>query len=606
MGLNGYELVLESDGTLVDDDDILPMVKDETLILLEGGQSWIDREHALLLSFKTVTKPIQQSIQQNANPISSTNEMVCKTEIIIPDIEDIKEMVEIPEESANELLNSINFLEESQLNSNSYVDDSMNLLDIPSTSNEYAYASENILWTNFEIPWSQMSYSLIKDCENGNQLKRSFTTIIQIVVNSMRDVTKKIGTKPFRIVARKLMQKYPKMFRDKDDEGNIIGYGESSLHFKLVDRNNYLNRLHKRGSKCLDSILGSENKLDALPCSPKMCKQSSTSITKSERNAVDPTLKDPTMETMNSCDYYDPRFKDFEWEHFVVPWHAIPIFIIQECDSGTISKRSILAIVHIVVDALRELSNVVPSRALKIATRQIIDEYPILFQSTDEDGIVLDDGFTSLYMRMQDRNHYLNRTTSKKNHENSEYFNQISNIEIPSSDTIENNQSTLPDSVEKKNYIIEETPNNEQLFSFFESTYVEQRNYIEKKIGKSVAEIKRDWPILFDLNAIYWHFNKLTRSNIHCLESQIESKYDKIIKFAETNEKLHDLTGSIVERLDERFFKVIHIISLYFGEDLNNFYVEDISDESLQINFPYIVKVKEIKREICDNDNGEF
>lgn len=44
-----------------------------------------------------------------------------------------------------------------------------------------------------------------------------------------------------KIIAKKLVQQYPQTFQDLDD-------GYQSILLKLIDRNNYLNRPHKRRS----------------------------------------------------------------------------------------------------------------------------------------------------------------------------------------------------------------------------------------------------------------------------------------------------------------------------------------------------------------------
>lgn len=49
-----------------------------------------------------------------------------------------------------------------------------------------------------------------------------------------------------KVVARKLVDRYPQMFQDEDEDGVIIGDGAHTIYWKLQKRNNYLNRPHKR------------------------------------------------------------------------------------------------------------------------------------------------------------------------------------------------------------------------------------------------------------------------------------------------------------------------------------------------------------------------
>jgi hypothetical protein len=51
--------------------------------------------------------------------------------------------------------------------------------------------------------------------------------------------------------AKKIINKYPKQFQGIDEDGVIIGDGCFSLTSKLIDRNNYLNRPHKRPSNAI-------------------------------------------------------------------------------------------------------------------------------------------------------------------------------------------------------------------------------------------------------------------------------------------------------------------------------------------------------------------
>ncbi|KAG5876893.1 hypothetical protein JTB14_003217 [Gonioctena quinquepunctata] len=54
--------------------------------------------------------------------------------------------------------------------------------------------------------------------------------------------------KAFRNVAKQLVDKYPITFRDIDNDGVVMGDGTHSIVCKLSDRNNYLNRPHKRSN----------------------------------------------------------------------------------------------------------------------------------------------------------------------------------------------------------------------------------------------------------------------------------------------------------------------------------------------------------------------
>jgi hypothetical protein len=50
------------------------------------------------------------------------------------------------------------------------------------------------------------------------------------------------GFLPVRVLAKKIINKYPKPFQDIEEDVVIIGDGCFSLTSKLIDRNNNLNR----------------------------------------------------------------------------------------------------------------------------------------------------------------------------------------------------------------------------------------------------------------------------------------------------------------------------------------------------------------------------
>lgn len=79
-------------------------------------------------------------------------------------------------------------------------------------------------------------------------------------------------------------------------------------------------------------------------------------------------------------------------------------------------------------------------------------------------------------------------------------------------------------------------------------------------IPPTIKQIKIEWPILFSQKAIYWHFNNLTCSDIHLLDT-FKKKEKKILVIAnKKNIDISSLDGmSVKERL-------LHIVSTYFKE----------------------------------------
>ncbi|CAH0563085.1 unnamed protein product [Brassicogethes aeneus] len=70
--------------------------------------------------------------------------------------------------------------------------------------------------------------------------------VIQTIIDEMRTMSDSIESKAFKIIAQKLVQTYPNTFKDVDIDGVVLGDGWHSTFLKLFDRNQYLNRPHKR------------------------------------------------------------------------------------------------------------------------------------------------------------------------------------------------------------------------------------------------------------------------------------------------------------------------------------------------------------------------
>ena len=117
--------------------------------------------------------------------------------------------------------------------------------EIPQTSLQLITISEDY-WNTYCIPWQEMHRDIITLCEQGVTNKSVVNRVIDFVINDIRKIKENIPTKCLKIIARKMVDKYPTMFKDVDDDGVVLGDGTHSTLHKLIDRNNYLNRPHKR------------------------------------------------------------------------------------------------------------------------------------------------------------------------------------------------------------------------------------------------------------------------------------------------------------------------------------------------------------------------
>lgn len=111
-------------------------------------------------------------------------------------------------------------------------------------------ANLEFTWSHMDVPWNKIPENLIKVLEEETKwqdCKSSISEICHTIVHEMRLIKTRIPVAAFKAIASKIVNKYPKTFRDIDADGVVIGDGSYFLIRKLIDRNNYLNRPHKRG-----------------------------------------------------------------------------------------------------------------------------------------------------------------------------------------------------------------------------------------------------------------------------------------------------------------------------------------------------------------------
>ncbi|CAH0553612.1 unnamed protein product [Brassicogethes aeneus] len=104
----------------------------------------------------------------------------------------------------------------------------------------------NILWDKFLIPWKRLPQTFLEKLENTTRKSSITSRVVNIIVDEMREIKKTIPIKVFKEIAKQIVDKYSNSFQDVNEDGNIFGNGIGSLVTKFIDRNNYLNRLHKK------------------------------------------------------------------------------------------------------------------------------------------------------------------------------------------------------------------------------------------------------------------------------------------------------------------------------------------------------------------------
>lgn len=207
-------------------------------------------------------------------------------------------------------------------------------------------------------------------------------------------------------------------------------------------------------------------------------------------------------------------------------------------------------------------------------------KYPGSFQDKDDDGVVIGDGSATIFCRLRERASYLRRPHKRKiyHQDDTSVPPQLSRKKACIMSGCTNWAPPRPDEMhinsilEVKEILKSQTFDNyaEDLYEMLEKTFAEQRAFLNN-INKppSVTDILREWPIIFNMKAISWHFGKTTSSNLENLSLNLQQKADKIIQYG-IDKKL--ITPEVVdESKDSKVEKVLEVIANYFKEPINHF-----------------------------------
>lgn len=246
--------MLEKDGSQVDEDEILLLLKNEIFMLLETGDRWRSENDDSNTSSATTITLLNSSfgsISENTPIILHENDtskpiniMLDNTEVLSPSSPDPPFTELAPTQLEANDLTAGSTVSNAELHSAPL--GTMNL----NTNEHLKHTNLPVnweVWNSFEIPWNKMSNFVTTALENkitNDPIMQKH--VIQVVVDEMRTITTHISVTACRIIAAKIIQKYPETFKDTDKTGVTIGSGDHGLVSKLIDRNNYLNRPHKR------------------------------------------------------------------------------------------------------------------------------------------------------------------------------------------------------------------------------------------------------------------------------------------------------------------------------------------------------------------------
>lgn len=200
VGLSGDRLVLESDGTEIEDSDILVHCAGETLLILGEGEIWASNS--------------------SISPANKVTEWLLDMPIGSP-----------PKIHTNSTCENVSLSTTMTMSSGAL-------------SSDGPYATETIKSTffNFEIPWDKMPCYITSILTEKKRIGIQINDFVHIVVNELRQISFYIPMAVFRNVAGKIACRYPESFGHTDENGEIVNSTLIYLVTKMVNHNNYLNR----------------------------------------------------------------------------------------------------------------------------------------------------------------------------------------------------------------------------------------------------------------------------------------------------------------------------------------------------------------------------
>ncbi|XP_067210498.1 uncharacterized protein [Linepithema humile] len=273
------------------------------------------------------------------------------------------------------------------------------------------------------------------------------------------------------------------------------------------------------------------------------------------------------------------------WINFQIPWNNLESTALKELQNGSRSKYVINAVVNRTVSEMRNIQEFIPSKAFKIIAEKIVNKYPQTFKDINEDGTCFGDGFHTTYLKLRDRNCYLNRPHMKRS------LSQSLNIPIKKQKKVlsakagcsnwqpeKYNDTETEETIEEKTKFLcqivdDDSSKNDlkiqhKIYSYLEATYPAQRLFLNNVHEiPSIKNIKTTWPILLQKTFMFWHYEKLMGHSIDLLKEEIIKKQEKILNYGQ-HKKYKDINDSN----NPTEIKLIQIIMRHFKEDFEGLF----------------------------------
>lgn len=271
-------------------------------------------------------------------------------------------------------------------------------------------------------------------------------------------------------------------------------------------------------------------------------------------------------------------------QNFQIPWNQLESTVIKELESGSRSKYAINAVVNRTVSEMRNIQHFIPSKALKVVAEKIVNKYPKIFKDMDDEKC-FGDGCHTIFLKLRDRNCYLNRPHMKRCLSQTltiplkkqkkilsakagcSNWQPEKHIDTETVETIEDKTKFL------REIMYDDTSKSDpkiqhKIILYLEATYSAQRLYLNNVHEiPTIKDIKNTWPILLQKRYMFWHYEQLMGHSIRILKEEMLKKQDKILSYAH-NKKYKD----IIDSNNPTEIKLIKIIMKHFKEDFENLF----------------------------------
>ncbi|XP_029157655.1 uncharacterized protein LOC114930077 isoform X2 [Nylanderia fulva] len=213
-----------------------------------------------------------------------------------------------------------------------------------------------------------------------------------------------------------------------------------------------------------------------------------------------------------------------------------------------------------------------------------VDKYPQIFKDMDEDGRCFGDGSHSIYLKLRDRNSYLNRPHMKR------CLSQSLNIPLKKQKKVlsakagcnnwqpekyidTETEETIEDKAKFLRQIVHDDSSSDpkiqhKINLYLEATYPAQRLFLNDVYKTpTIEDVKTTWPILLKKKYMFWHYEQLMGHSVDLLKQEILKKQDKILIYGQ-----HKKYKDIINSNNPTELKLIKIIMKHFKEDFQELF----------------------------------